>query len=291
MEEDPSPAGGAPDAALVDTHCHLDMEIFDADRESVLERASAAGVVRCLIPALNRASALRAIGLAEKRPSLFVAIGLHPTEVDGSASAEIAALSDLAAHDKVVAIGEIGLDYYWVKDEAERRRQRSCLTEQLDLAQRMRRPVVLHMREENDAQSGPCAQDMLAILHDWSIDLGSAHAALGGRPGVLHSFSGSIETADRAMAMGFYIGVTGPITYPNANSRRETLARLPLNRLLVETDAPFLAPLPHRGGRNEPAFVAHIADKIAQIQSRTVREVAGVTTANAARLFDWGVSA
>ncbi len=91
--------------------------------------------------------------------------------------------------------------------------------------------------------------------------------------------------------MGFYIGVTGPITYPNANSRREMLARLPLNRLLVETDAPFLAPLPHRGSRNEPAFVAHIADKIAQIQSRTVREVANVTTANAARLFDWGVSA
>ncbi len=135
---------------------------------------STAGVVRCLIPALNRASALRAIGLAEKRPSVFVAVGLHPTEVDASASVEIEGLSELAAHDKVVAIGEIGLDYYWVQDEAERRSQRSCLTEQLDLAQRVRRPVVLHMREERDADGGPCAQDMLAILHDWSADLGSA---------------------------------------------------------------------------------------------------------------------
>jgi TatD DNase family protein len=131
---------------------------------------------------------------------------------------------------------------------------------------------------------------MLGILDDWITDLRAGNSALAQRPGVLHSFSGSLEIAFRAINLGFCIGVTGPITFPSAENRRQVVRALPLDRLLIETDAPFLAPLPHRGRRNEPAFVAHIADKIAQIKSRTVDEVASSTTANAARLFDWGVS-
>ena len=137
---------------------------------------------------------------------------------------------------------------------------------------------------------GPCSQDMLDILGGWAKNLRDAGDGLALRPGVLHSFSSSLEVALQAIDLGFLIGVTGPVTFPNADARREVVRSLPLDRIIVETDAPFLAPVPHRGRRNEPAFVTHIADKIAGIQSRTVRDVSAVTSANAARLFDWGVS-
>jgi len=275
---------------LVDTHCHLDLDVFDADRESVLERAAAAGVSRILVPALNRSSALRVIALAEAQPHVFAAVGYHPTEIHETTSADIANLGELATRSKVLAIGEIGLDYFWVKDESERRAQRQALLAHLVLAQRTERPVVLHLREENDAESGSCSQDMLHILEDWTADLRSDNGTLAQRPGVLHSFCGSVDLALRAISLGFCIGVTGPLTFRNAENRTRVVRALPLDRLLVETDAPFLAPVPHRGRRNEPAFVSHIADKIAQIQSRTVREVAITTSANAARLFGWGAS-
>ena len=277
--------------ALADTHCHLDMEIFDADRQSVLERAMAAGVDRILVPALNGASALRAIGLAEAHPSVFAAVGIHPTETQETTAAGVAALRDLATHPRVVAIGEIGLDYFWVKDDSGRHAQRQALLAQLDLARKTGRPVVLHMREEHDAESGSCSRDMLGILDDWINDLRAGNGMLAQAPGVLHSFSGSLDIALRAINLGFCIGVTGPVTFPGAENRRHVVRALPLDRLLTETDAPFLAPLPHRGRRNEPAFVAHIADKIAQIQSRTLSDVAIATSANAARLFGWGVPA
>ena len=276
---------------LVDTHCHLDLEAFDADRESVLERAAAAGVGRVLVPALNRSSAIRAIDLAEAQPSIFAAVGYHPTELKGITSADIAALGELTTLPKVVAVGEIGLDYFWVKDDSDRRAQREALLAHLDLAERTGRPVVLHLREENDAESGACSHDLLAILRDWIAALRSGNSTLAPHPGVLHSFSGSLDLAVDAISLGFCIGVTGPLTFPSAENRRRVVGALPLEHLLIETDSPFLAPAPHRGRRNEPAFVSHIADKIAQIQSRTVPEVARTTSANAARLFGWGVSA
>ena len=131
---------------------------------------------------------------------------------------------------------------------------------------------------------------MIKILEEWVSGLRSRNEALSKRPGVLHSFSGSIETAKRAIELGFYIGVTGPVTYKNAEQKRQVISNLPLEQLLIETDAPYLAPEPHRGKRNEPAFVLHIADKIAEIKSRTPQEVAAATTENAARLFSWGES-
>ncbi|MGZ6316351.1 MAG: TatD family hydrolase [Anaerolineales bacterium] len=265
---------------LTDTHCHLDSDAFDLDRPAVIERALQAGVTRILIPGVTLESSRRALELAGQYPALFAAIGIHPTDPDTLDDHALAVLRTLAESPRVVAIGEIGLDYYWVTDPEKHAQQREALRAQLMLAQELRKPVVIHAREKEDASDGPCAQDLLSILEQW--------AQPSPAPGVLHSFSGSLETARRALELGFYIGVTGPVTYKNAAYRREVIAAIPLDRLLIETDSPYLAPHPYRGKRNEPAYVTHIADKIAEIQSRTPQEVVAVTGINAARLFSWG---
>ena len=144
------------------------------------------------------------------------------------------------------------------------------------------------MREENDAWLGQASVDLLEILTDWHNELLAKRHPLAEKPGVLHSYNGNLETAQKAIRINFYIGVTGPITYKNAEKKRQIIRQLPLERLLIETDAPFLTPMPHRGKRNEPAFVAHIADKIAEIHTTTLEQVAEITTANAAHLFGWG---
>ena len=141
------------------------------------------------------------------------------------------------------------------------------------------------MREENDAWFGKASQDLLKILEDWQRGLQSP---LADKPGVLHSFNGNLETAQKALALNFYLGITGPVTYKNADEKREMIKQLPLDRMLIETDSPFLSPVPERGKRNEPAFVHHIADKIAEIHLKSPAEIASITTANAARLFAWG---
>jgi len=274
--------------ALTDTHCHLNMERFDADRESVIERASGAGVSHMLVPALDLDSARRILDLTAEHSCLYAAVGFHPTEIQSLRASSMAALKRIAAEGKVVAIGEIGLDYYWVTEKARRIEQRVGLRSQLDLAEQCGLPAILHMREQADADRGACADDMLTILEDWSRRLRAAGSPVADRPGVLHSFAGTLETAATVIDLGFYIGVTGPITYASAEKRRQLVRQLPLERLLIETDSPFLAPQQQRGRRNEPAFVAYIADKIAEVQSRTPSEVADATSSNAARLFAWG---
>jgi TatD DNase family protein len=271
---------------LADTHCHLDFEKFDADRHEVLERARAAGLTRVLVPGLDLASSLRAIKLAESDPMLYAAVGFHPTDVLQWREDSLPALEALTKNPKVVAIGEIGLDYYW--DAAPHDVQQRVLVEQLNLAARADLPVVIHMREAGDAEAGNCATDLLQILEQWVDRLRVESHPLAERPGVLHSFSGNRQTAEKAIDLGFYIGVTGPVTYKNAESRRRLVSSLPLERILIETDAPFLAPVPWRGKRNEPAFVRHIADKIGEIHTIDPQEAARVTSANAARLFCWG---
>jgi TatD DNase family protein len=186
---------------------------------------------------------------------------------------------------KIVAIGEIGLDYYW--NAATQELQKTILRLQLDLAARVGLPVILHMRESKDAPHEQCAGDLLQILEVWVAGLYTGNNPLAERPGVLHSFSGSLETARRAIHLGFAIGVTGPVTFTNAQARQAIIAELPLESILLETDAPFQAPHPFRGKRNEPSYVRLIADKIALLQSRTIEEVAAATSENALRLFDW----
>ena len=288
---------------LTDTHCHLDFNKFDEDREAVLQRAMEAGVERILIPALDFESSRSAIHLAQSHPHTYAAVGFHPTDLDKWTDASIEALRNLildssgssysqeqtpALQKKIVAIGEIGLDYYWVKEPDKRAQQREVLKQQLRLAQDVNKPVVIHMREENDAWFGQASIDLLEILTEWHSGIRLENHPLAEKPGVLHSFNGNLETAQKAIALNFYIGITGPVTYKNAAMKRSIIKQLPLTKLLIETDAPFLTPVPHRGERNEPAFVAYIADKIAEIHMTTREQVAKITTANAARLLGWG---
>ena len=268
---------------LTDTHCHLDSSRFDADRAGVILCAEQAGITRILVPGVTRSSSLSAIQLAESHAMLFAAAGIHPTETADFDGSTLSDLRKMAQHPKVKAIGEIGLDYYW--DLAPHELQQKVLKEQLDLAGELCLPVVLHFREKGDAPDGKCASDLLKILEEWTERLSGEKSPLAERPGVLHSFSGSAETAGRAMRLHFYLGVTGPVTHSKA--RQELIAALPCERLLIETDAPYMAPVPLRGKRNEPAFVRHIADKIALLQACSVEVVEAATTANAARLFSW----
>ncbi len=241
-----------------------------------------------MAPALDLQSTKRIIELSSAQPEVFAAVGVHPTEAHNLEDHVVEELRQVCDDPRVVAIGEIGLDYHWVTDSAAQSRQRQALEKQLVLARQVARPVILHLREAADAAGGPCATDLLAILEHWVAALRAEGHPLASRPGVLHSYAGTLEDAHRGLGLGFYFGVTGPVTYKNAAARRQVIAGLPLERLLLETDSPFLAPVPHRGRRNEPAFVTHIADKIAEIQSRTLPEVASMTAANANRLFAWG---
>lgn len=272
---------------VTDTHCHLDFNKFDSDREAVLERAIQAGVERILIPGITLTSSQSVVKLAESYPILYAAVGVHPTNVDSFKIDALASLyklaSDTSGPSKVVAIGEIGLDYYW--DKAPHDTQRRVLKEQLALATELNLPVIIHFREKGDAPDGPCVSDLIIILEEWVNNLRQAKNPLVGRSGVLHSFSGTLKTARVATDLGFYIGVTGPVTY--RKDRQELITSLPLERLLIETDAPFLAPHPQRGKRNEPAYVRLIADKIALLHSRATEVIASATSENALRLFAW----
>ncbi len=263
---------------LVDTHCHLDFHLYDEDREEVLQRAHEAGVERIVIPALDTASARAAIALAERYQSLYVAVGVHPNEIGphaGPPDAVLTEIQTLAAHPKVVAIGEIGLDYHWEKTPPPI--QHLWLERQLDLAAELGLPVILHNRE--------ATADMLATLAAWCGQ--GLPPALEGRVGVLHSFSATWADAEVALELGFYIGITGPITFKKADELRGVAARAPADRLLTETDGPFLAPHPHRGERNEPAYVRLIAEKLAEVRNAPLEEIAAQTTRNAAVLFGW----
>lgn len=273
---------------LTDTHCHLDFNTFDEDREAVIQRAAEAGVTRILIPALDHVSSEAAIQLAETHPNIYAAVGFHPTDLDKFTNETFDQVKKLANHPKVVAIGEIGIDYYWVKEREERAVEIEALRMQLAFAASIHKPVVIHMREEQDAWLGQASLDLLRILGEWHRELRAQNHPLAQKPGVLHSYNGNLETAQKALTLNFYIGVTGPVTYKNAEEKRNIIRQIPLDRLLIETDAPFLTPVPHRGKRNEPAFVIYIADKIAEIHGTTREQVAEITATNAAHLFGWG---
>lgn len=253
---------------LIDSHCHLNFEAFAEDRAETLARAEEAEVVAFINPATNLADSQAIVALAEAIPNLYAAIGFHP---NGAASFEPASLSQLralAAHPKVVAIGEIGLDYYW--DEAPRPVQRFTFEAQLALAREVDKPVIIHQRDSGE--------DTMAILRDWAA--GTPHPGL-----VLHSFSGDRTMAEEALALGFYLGISGPVTFKNARDLPQIVTVSPPERLLVETDAPFLSPHPFRGKRNEPARVKIIAERIAALQGRSFIEMSRYLTANTVTLF------
>jgi TatD DNase family protein len=265
-------------AVLVDTHAHLDFDKFDADRPAVIERARAAGVVAIVNVGADLPSSRAAVRLAGEYEGIYAAVGMHPHDARKLDGAALAELRELAQQPKVVAVGEIGLDFY--RDLSPRDVQRRAFQAQLAWAARLGKPVVIHDRDAHD--------EVLAMLEDWAAGLD--HSPLAGRLGVLHTFSGDLTMAERAIDLGFYISISGPVTYHNARQLPEIVRALPLGRLLVETDCPFLAPHPHRGRRNEPAYVRLVAERIAELRGISLDDLAQTTTANACRLFGLAVA-
>lgn len=257
---------------MIDTHCHLNFDSYEADREQVIQRAAQAGVIRIINPAVDLESSRAGIELAQQYTSVYASVGIHPNSSAGFEPKDIATLRQLAMNEKVIAIGEIGLDYYW--DKSPKPQQFTAFEAQLTLAAELELPVIIHNREAD--------KDVIAILETWTANLPTA---LNERAGVLHSFSATPDIAERALMAGFYLGFTGPVTFKNADELRQIVRQTPLERILVETDGPFLTPVPHRGKRNEPAYIPLIVDRIAALKQLTPDEAGRITTQNADRLF------
>ena len=253
---------------LIDTHCHLDFERFNEDRHTVIQRAIQAGVQRMIVPGIDLRNCTAVLKLTEQYEGVYAAIGVHPNSTAQWQDDWIDELRQLAGHKKVVAIGEIGLDNYW--DKSPQTTQRWALRAQLKLAAELNLPVIIHNREADE--------EIIRVL---------AESPLAGRTsaGVLHSFSGNWGTAHAALQMGFYIGFTGPLTFKKSVELRWVASQVPDDRILIETDAPFLTPEPYRGQRNEPAYVAQVAAQLAEIKNVKTAVIARQTTENAMRLF------
>ena len=253
-------------AALIDTHCHLDMSAYEADYEAVLARALAAGVTRIISVGINLETSRRAIGLAEQRQNIYATVGVHPHNVAELTEADYAELQGLCRHAKVVAYGEIGLDY--VKNYAPIALQKEHFARQVVLAKELQLPLVVHDREAHD--------DIMEILE------GAGPFPAGG---VMHCFSGDATFARRVLALDFHISIPGVVTFAKAEMLQEAVREIPLGSLVLETDGPFLAPVPRRGKRNEPQLMLHTAQKVAELKGVSLDEVARQTTMNAVHLF------
>ena len=262
---------------LTDTHCHLFLDQFAEDLPAVIERAQEAGVTKILVPGIDLETSRQAIELSQKHENIFAAVGIHPNTPGLPDEATWNALYDLAVLPEVVAIGEIGLDNHWDTQPAEA--QISVLTKQLDLAADLQKPVIIHNREAD--------QEIWSILSNWQTSLVQQGNPLASRPGVMHSFSGDLSFAGAIQRQNFFISLSGPITFLNARDLASVAGKVKLDRLVVETDAPYLAPHPHRGRRNEPAYVKLIAEKLSELQGKTLDSIAEITTRNADTLFSW----
>ncbi|MFO7741695.1 MAG: TatD family hydrolase [Anaerolineae bacterium] len=248
---------------LIDSHAHLDFSEFDDDRHAVIARARDAGLVAIVNIGTSVASSRASVTLAEEHDFIYATVGIHPHEAKMADREALDELRALAGHPKVVAIGEIGLDYY--RDRSPRPAQQQAFRDQLDLASSLELPVVIHSRQAHD--------EVFAALHSWD------------GTGVLHTYAAGPERLDEALDMGFFIGISGPVTFSTAEPLRDVARAVPLDRLLVETDCPYLTPEPHRGKRNEPAYVRHVVEAIAQARSKPVERIADLTTHNARTLL------
>ncbi len=254
---------------LIDSHCHLIFNAFDDDRDDVLARAAEAGIEAIINPATTLEDSRQIIQAAQQIPNLYATVGVHPNDTTDFDESTLSQLRELATQPKVVAIGEIGLDYYW--DKVPHNIQQETFKQQLALAKDVNKPVIIHQRDS--------AEDTMTILRKWGA--GQAHPGL-----VLHSFSGDLAMAQEALELGFYIGISGPVTFKNSRGLPDIVAAIPLERLLVETDAPFLTPHPFRGKRNEPARVKLVAEKIAEIKKLPFAQMCQHLTQNTITLFD-----
>ena len=253
---------------LIDTHAHLDDERFAADLPAVVERAAATGVSRIVVVATTAATSRICVDMAAQYDSLFATVGIQPNHVAEAAPGDWDEVVRLATAPKVVALGETGLDRYW--DHTPFPQQEDYFARHLELARKHQLPVVIHCREAE--------ADVVRMLR-------AEFDRHGPIRGVMHSFTGDITTARDCLAMGLFISFAGMVTYKNAQPLRDVAKEVPLDRLLVETDSPYLAPVPQRGKRNEPAFVAHTAASLAESRGLTLAVIAEHTTRNARALF------
>jgi len=254
-----------PSEVLVDSHCHLDFPELAGRIDQVLDAMAAAGVGYALCASVSLERFPGMLSLVEAHPRLFAAVGVHPDTREGD-EPDTATLVELARHPKVVAIGETGLDYYRLEGDLEW--QRTRFRTHIRAARQSGKPLIIHTRS--------AADDTLRLMREEGAELAG---------GVMHCFTETLEVAEAAIAMGFCISFSGIVTFKNAQDLKEVAKRVPLDRMLIETDAPYLAPVPHRGKTNEPAYVFHVAEEIARLRGVSLEEVARATTQNFFRLF------
>ena len=253
---------------LIDSHAHLDDRRFDADRDMLIKSLKENGVNLVLNIGADIKTSKASVDLAKKYNNVYAVVGVHPHSAKDLEGSDLSELRKIASEDKVVAIGEIGLDYHY--DNSPRDVQRKWFKKQIELAQELDMPIVIHSRE--------ATQETFDILKE-----ASEKKSLRG---IIHSYSGSYEMAVEYIKLGFYIAIGGPVTFKNARILREVAAKLPLDKLLIETDAPYLTPEPYRGKRNEPMYVKYVAEKIAQVRGSTYEQIAKATSDNLLKLFE-----
>lgn len=251
---------------FIDTHVHLNADQYDEDLQDVILRAREKGVQKMVVIGFDTKTIKRAISIAESDPDIYAVVGWHPVDAVDCTEEDLKWIEELAAHEKVVGIGETGLDYYW--DKSPKEVQQEIFRKQIRLAQRVDLPLIIHNRDATG--------DVMRILKE-------EEAHLTG--GIMHCFGGSVETARESIDMNFMISLGGPVTFKNAKTPKEVAAEIDIAHLLIETDAPYLAPHPYRGKRNEPSYVPLVAEEIARLKGLTVEEVARVTTENAEKFF------
>jgi TatD DNase family protein len=263
---------------FTDTHCHLNYHSFEEDLSTVIKRASDHGLDKIMIPGIDIPACHKAVEISEQFSNCYAALGIHPNDANTWNEDTIHQLRVMKSQsNNVLAIGEIGLDYY--RDWSTPTLQKTILREQLALAKELNLPIIVHIRET--------IEDSFNILFEWQAILENEKHPLAKRPGVLHAFPGSLEDGLEAIDHHFKIGVGGQVTFKSAAKLRAIVTELPLTSILLETDAPFLTPHPHRGKRNEPAYIPFIAEKIAELKDISLEEVSKITTANAQVLFQW----
>ncbi|KYG58649.1 TatD family hydrolase [Planococcus maritimus] len=250
----------------IDTHVHLNADQYDEDLQEVIDRALNSKVEKMVVIGFDRKTIKRAIELAEHYDFIYAVVGWHPVDAIDCTDEDLEWIEQLAAHDKVVGIGETGLDYHW--DKSPRDIQQQVFRKQIQLAKRVDLPIIIHNRE--------ATEDVLTILREEDAQ------QVGG---VMHCFGGSVETAQESIKMNFMISLGGPVTFKNAKKPKEVAAEIPLEHLMIETDAPYLAPHPYRGKRNEPSYVTLVAEEIARLKELPVETVAEATTKNAERFY------
>lgn len=251
---------------FIDTHVHLNADQYEEDLQEVIDRALEAKVERMVVIGFDRKTIERTMQLIEQYDFVYGVIGWHPVDAIDCTQQDLEWIEQLASHPKIVGIGETGLDYYW--DKSPKDVQQELFRKQIQLAQKINLPIIIHNRDATG--------DVVQILREENA------ASVGG---VMHCFSGSVETARECIAMNFMISLGGPVTFKNARLPKEVATEIALEHLMIETDAPYLAPHPHRGKRNEPAFVPLVAEEIARLKGLTIEEIAQATTANAKKFF------